>query len=237
MLEVENLRAGYGHVIVLREVSIRVSQDQIVGLLGANGAGKTTLIRAISGLASVHAGEIRFLGERVSNMSAQELVRRGLIQIPQGRLLFGEMSVRENLELGAYLIRTSEDLDKQFEFVHTLFPILRERADQSAGLLSGGEQQMLALARALMGKPRCLLLDEPSLGLAPKVFNTILDAVRRIHQRGIPVLIAEQNVRKILKLVDYCYILENGRVVLEGEPQSLSGEVEVRASYLGATSS
>jgi branched-chain amino acid transport system ATP-binding protein len=147
------------------------------------------------------------------------------------------MSVRENLELGAYLIRTSEDLDKQFEFVHTLFPILRERADQSAGLLSGGEQQMLALARALMGKPRCLLLDEPSLGLAPKVFNTILDAVRRIHQRGIPVLIAEQNVRKILKLVDYCYVLENGRVVLEGEPQSLSGEVEVRASYLGATSS
>jgi branched-chain amino acid transport system ATP-binding protein len=237
MLEIENLHAGYGHVIVLREVSIRVSQDQIVGLLGANGAGKTTLIRAISGLASVHAGEIRFLGERVSNMSAQGLVRRGLIQIPQGRLLFGEMSVRENLELGAYLIRTSEDLDKQFEFVHTLFPILRERTDQSAGLLSGGEQQMLALARALMGKPRCLLLDEPSLGLAPKVFNTILDAVRRIHQRGIPVLIAEQNVRKILKLVDYCYVLENGRVVLEGEPQSLSGEVEVRASYLGATSS
>lgn len=235
MLEIENLHAGYGHVIVLREVSIRVSQDQIVGLLGANGAGKTTLIRAISGLASVHAGEIRFLGERVSNMSAQELVRRGLIQIPQGRLLFGEMSVRENLELGAYLIRTSEDLDKQFEFVHTLFPILRERADQSAGLLSGGEQQMLALARALMGKPRCLLLDEPSLGLAPKVFNTILDAVRRIHQRGIPVLIAEQNVRKILKFADYCYVLENGRVVLEGEPQSLSGEAEVRASYLGAS--
>ena len=237
MLEIENLRAGYGHVIVLREISIRVSQDQIVGLLGANGAGKTTLIRAISGLASVHAGEIRFLGERVSNMSAQALVRRGLIQIPQGRLLFGEMSVRENLELGAYLIWTREDFDRQLEFVHTLFPILRERADQSAGLLSGGEQQMLALARALMGKPRCLLLDEPSLGLAPKVFNTILDAVRRIHQRGIPVLIAEQNVRKILKFADYCYVLENGRVVLEGEPQSLSGEVEVRASYLGATSS
>lgn len=236
MLEIENLRAGYGHVIVLREISIRVSQDQIVGLFGANGAGKTTLIRAISGLASVHAGEIRFLGERVSNMSAQALVRRGLIQIPQGRLLFGEMSVRENLELGAYLIWTREDFDRQLEFVHTLFPILRERADQSAGLLSGGEQQMLALARALMGKPRCLLLDEPSLGLAPKVFNTILDAVRRIHRRGIPVLIAEQNVRKILKFADYCYVLENGRVVLEGEPQSLSGEAEVRAFYLGASS-
>jgi len=235
LLEIKNLRAGYGHVIVLREVSIRVSQDQIVGLLGANGAGKTTLIRAISGLASIHAGEIRLLGERVSNMSAQALVRRGLIQIPQGRLLFGEMSVRENLELGAYLIWTREDFDRQLEFVHTLFPILRERADQSAGLLSGGEQQMLALARALMGKPRCLLLDEPSLGLAPKVFNTILDAVRHIHQRGIPVLIAEQNVRKILKFADYCYVLQNGRVVLEGEPQSLSGEAEVRASYLGAT--
>jgi branched-chain amino acid transport system ATP-binding protein len=235
LLEIENLRAGYGHVIVLREVSIRVSQDQIVGLLGANGAGKTTLIRAISGLASIHAGEIRLLAERVSSMSAQALVRRGLIQIPQGRLLFDEMSVRENLELGAYLIRTRADFDGQLEFVHALFPILRERADQSAGLLSGGEQQMLALARALMGRPRCLLLDEPSLGLAPKVFNTILDAVRRIHQRGIPVLIAEQNVRKILKFADYCYVLENGRVVLEGEPQSLSGEAEVRASYLGAS--
>jgi branched-chain amino acid transport system ATP-binding protein len=234
MLEVDNLRAGYGPVTVLREVSMRVSQDRIVALLGANGAGKTTLIRAISGLASIHAGEVRFLGERASDMSPQALVRRGLVQVPQGRLLFREMSVRENLEMGAYLIRTREEFEKQLDFVHTLFPILRERAQQSAGLLSGGEQQMLAIGRALMAKPRCLLLDEPSLGLAPKTFSAILDTVKRIRRLGIPILVAEQNVRKILKFADYCYVLENGRIALEGEPKSLSVEAEVRASYLGA---
>jgi len=235
MLEVEGLLAGYGRVSVLRDVSIRVPEDKIVGLLGANGAGKTTLIRAISGLASIHAGEIRFFGERTNELSPQGFVRRGLVQVPQGRLLFGEMSVRENLEMGAYLVRTSEEFERQLDFVHALFPILRERAHQSAGLLSGGEQQMLAVGRALMSKPRCLLLDEPSLGLAPKVFGAILDAVGRIHRLGIPVLIAEQNARKVLKFADYCYVLENGRVAFEGEPRSLSAEAEVRASYLGAS--
>jgi branched-chain amino acid transport system ATP-binding protein len=235
MLEVEGLLAGYGRVSVLRDVSICVPEDKIVGLLGANGAGKTTLIRAISGLASIHAGEIRFFGERTNELSPQGLVRRGLVQVPQGRLLFGEMSVRENLEMGAYLVRTSEEFERQLDFVHALFPILRERAHQSAGLLSGGEQQMLAVGRALMSKPRCLLLDEPSLGLAPKVFGAILDAVGRIHRLGIPVLIAEQNARKVLKFADYCYVLENGRVAFEGEPRSLSAEAEVRASYLGAS--
>jgi branched-chain amino acid transport system ATP-binding protein len=235
MLEVEGLLAGYGRVSVLRDVSICVPEDKIVGLLGANGAGKTTLIRAISGLASIHAGEIRFFGERTNELSPQGFVRRGLVQVPQGRLLFGEMSVRENLEMGAYLVRTSEEFERQLDFVHALFPILRERAHQSAGLLSGGEQQMLAVGRALMSKPRCLLLDEPSLGLAPKVFGAILDAVGRIHRLGIPVLIAEQNARKVLKFADYCYVLENGRVAFEGEPRSLSAEAEVRASYLGAS--
>jgi branched-chain amino acid transport system ATP-binding protein len=235
MLEVEGLLAGYGRVSVLRDVSICVPEDKIVGLLGANGAGKTTLIRAISGLASIHAGEIHFFGERTNELSPQGLVRRGLVQVPQGRLLFGEMSVRENLEMGAYLVRTSEEFERQLDFVHALFPILRERAHQSAGLLSGGEQQMLAVGRALMSKPRCLLLDEPSLGLAPKVFGAILDAVGRIHRLGIPVLIAEQNARKVLKFADYCYVLENGRVAFEGEPRSLSAEAEVRASYLGAS--
>jgi len=235
MLEVEGLLAGYGRVSVLRDVSICVPEDKIVGLLGANGAGKTTLIRSISGLASIHAGEIRFFGERTNELSPQGFVRRGLVQVPQGRLLFGEMSVRENLEMGAYLVRTSEEFERQLDFVHALFPILRERAHQSAGLLSGGEQQMLAVGRALMSKPRCLLLDEPSLGLAPKVFGAILDAVGRIHRLGIPVLIAEQNARKVLKFADYCYVLENGRVAFEGEPRSLSAEAEVRASYLGAS--
>jgi branched-chain amino acid transport system ATP-binding protein len=235
MLEVDNLHAGYGRVTVLRDVSICVPRDKVVGLLGANGAGKTTLIRAISGLAAVHGGGIRFLGEPITDAPPQSLVRRGLIQVPQGRLLFAEMSVRENLEMGAYLLNRHKEFDEQLEFVHALFPILRERAHQSAGLLSGGEQQMLAVGRALMSRPRCLLLDEPSLGLAPKVFDAIIVVVRQIHARGIPVLIAEQNARKVLQFADYCYVLENGRVAVEGKPGSLLADAEVRASYLGAS--
>ncbi len=234
MLELDNLRAGYGRVTVLRDVSLRVARDQMVGLLGANGAGKTTLIRAVSGLAAIHGGEIRFLGRPITKATPQALVRRGLVQVPQGRLLFSEMSARENLEMGAYLLGERE-FDEQLALVHALFPILRERAYQSAGLLSGGEQQMLAVGRALMAKPRCLLLDEPSLGLAPKVFDAIIDVVRKIHARGIPVLIAEQNARKVLQFADYCYVLENGRVALEGKPESLSADAEIRASYLGAS--
>jgi branched-chain amino acid transport system ATP-binding protein len=233
MLEVDALDAGYGRVTVLRQVSLRVLRAQIIGLLGANGAGKTTLIRAVSGLAAIFSGHVRFFDETITGMWPQSLVRRGLIQVPQGRLLFAEMSVHENLEMGAYLL-DNEQFAEQLEFVHALFPILRERAQQAAGLLSGGEQQMLAVGRALMGKPRCLLLDEPSLGLAPKVFDAIIGIIRQIHERGIPVLIAEQNARKVLQLADYCYVLENGRVALQGRPAELSAEAEIHALYLGA---
>ncbi len=233
MLEARDLDAGYGRARVLRGVSLTVPAGKIVALLGANGAGKTTLLRAISGLASIQAGVITFAGATVTGRAPEALVRDGLVLVPQGRLLFGDMTVRENLEMGAFTVTSRETWDMQLLRVETLFPILRERAQQPAGLLSGGEQQMLAVARALMSSPRCLLLDEPSLGLSPKAFGTIIEAVRRINAEGIPVLIAEQNVRRILRLADYVYVLETGRVAFEGESKQLMNDDRIRASYLG----
>ena len=233
MLELRDVDAGYGRVRVLRGVSLRVPAGKIVALLGANGAGKTTLMRAVAGLASIHAGAIAFAGKPVTRRAPEALVREGLVLVPQGRLLFGDMTVRENLEMGAFTVTDREMWQAQLSRVETLFPILRERAQQLAGLLSGGEQQMLAVARALMSSPRCLLLDEPSLGLSPKAFGTIIGAVRRINAEGIPVLIAEQNVRRILKLADYVYVLETGRIELSGEAKQLMADGRIRASYLG----
>jgi branched-chain amino acid transport system ATP-binding protein len=233
MLEVCNLAAGYGRVGVLRSVSLNVPAGKIVALLGANGAGKTTLMRAITGLASIHGGSITFAGKTVTGRAPEALVREGLVLVPQGRLLFGDMTVRENLEMGAFTVVGRDTWQAQLTLVETMFPILRERAGQMAGLLSGGEQQMLALARALMSSPRCLLLDEPSLGLSPKAFGTIIDAIRRINAQGIPVLIAEQNVRRILRLADYVYVLETGRIQVEGEGRQLMADDRIRASYLG----
>ena len=203
MLEVRDLHAGYGRVPVLRGVSLSVPPNHIVGLLGANGAGKTTLIRAISGLAAVHSGDIRLHGTSLTRIRPERVVRHGLVQVPQGRLLFAEMSVEENLEMGAYTVRDNAAFAAALERVHAMFPVLRERARQPAAVLSGGEQQMLALGRALMSSPRCLLLDEPSLGLAPKALDTILDVVERIRAAGTPVLIADQNARKVLQLAQY----------------------------------
>ncbi len=233
MLEVRNLDAGYGRVQVLRGVSLTVPAGKIVALLGANGAGKTTLMRAICGLASIQAGTITLAGKAATGRPPEALVRDGLVLVPQGRLLFGDMTVRENLEMGAFTVTRRETWDTQLSRVEALFPILRERAQQPAGLLSGGEQQMLAVARALMSSPLCLLLDEPSLGLSPKAFGTIIEAIRRINAEGIPVLIAEQNVRRILRLVDYVYVLETGRIAFEGEAKHMMNDDRIRASYLG----
>jgi branched-chain amino acid transport system ATP-binding protein len=235
MLEVRGLSAGYGRVSVLRGVSLNVPTGKIVALLGANGAGKTTLMRAITGLASIHAGAITFAGNAVTGRATEALVRDGLVLVPQGRLLFGDMSVRENLEMGAFTVADRRSFEAQLSRVETLFPILRERAGQMAGLLSGGEQQMLAVARALMSSPRCLLLDEPSLGLSPKAFIGIIEAIRLVNEEGIPVLIAEQNVRRILRLAHYVYVLETGRIELEGEGQQLMADDRIRASYLGVS--
>jgi branched-chain amino acid transport system ATP-binding protein len=224
--------AGYGRVPVVREINLDIGEGRIVGLLGANGAGKTTLMRAVSGLATMQGGRIEFAGNDVTSLSSADLVARGLIQVPQGRHLFGEMSVRENLEMGAYLV-SGQDEKARMQEVFSLFPILRERERQAAALLSGGEQQMLAVGRALMSGPRCLLMDEPSLGLAPKAFDLILDVVKRINAAGTTVFIAEQNARKVLRVAHYCYVLENGRIATEGESSMLLADDRIQRSYLG----
>jgi branched-chain amino acid transport system ATP-binding protein len=233
MLEIRGLYAGYGRVPVLRDLSLSLPLDRIVGLLGPNGAGKSTLLRAICGMATIQAGTIAFAGQAITGRPTEDIVRLGLVHVPQGRLLFGDMTVAENLELGAHCLHDRAAVRGQLGLVHELFPILRERAGQFAALLSGGEQQMLAVGRALMGKPRCLLLDEPSIGLAPKIFDTILGVMRKIHASGIAILIAEQNARKILRVADDCTVLENGSVALSGDSQALSRDPRIRNLYLG----
>jgi branched-chain amino acid transport system ATP-binding protein len=235
-LRLANFSAGYGRVPVVRDITLEIGEGQIVGLLGANGAGKTTLLRAVSGLATVQGGSIDFAGSDVTTVSSAHRVARGLIQVPQGRHLFREMSVRENLEMGAYLV-AGRFAHARMHDVFSLFPILRERERQPAALLSGGEQQMLAVGRALMSGPRCLLMDEPSLGLAPKTFDLILDIVKRINGAGTTVFIAEQNARKVLRVAHYCYVLENGRIAAEGESMALLADDRIQRSYLGVAHS
>jgi branched-chain amino acid transport system ATP-binding protein len=235
MLVVDNLVSGYTGINVLHEVSLEVPTGSIVGVLGANGAGKTALLRAISGLNPVRSGRIVFDGEDLSRSSTDSIVRHRVIQMPQGRMLFGAMSVRENLELGAYLIEDRRTFDERMTKVYELFPILKERAAQAAAYLSGGEQQMLALGRAWMSSPKLLLLDEPSLGLAPKVFDTILETVRKIHASGASILIAEQNARKVLRFADHCYVMENGKVAFHGSGAELLRDERIERTYLGAS--
>lgn len=231
-LRLTNFSAGYGRVPVVRDISLEITAGKIVGLLGANGTGKTTLMRGISGLATMQGGRVELDGNDVTGLSSAELVARGLIQVPQGRHLFGEMSVRENLEMGAYRV-ASQAAKSRMQEVFSLFPILCERERQPAALLSGGEQQMLAVGRALMSGPRCLLMDEPSLGLAPKAFDLILDVVKRINANGTTVFIAEQNARKVLRIAHYAYVLENGRIATEGDSAMLLADDRIQRSYLG----
>jgi branched-chain amino acid transport system ATP-binding protein len=234
MLSVEALRSGYTGIDVLKGITLQVPDGAIVGVLGPNGAGKTALLRAISRLNPVRGGRIEFAGAELSHVAPDAVVRRGVIHVPQGRMLFGSMTVRENLELGAYLESDRSAREERLARVYELFPVLGERSRQAAAYLSGGEQQMLALGRALMGRPRLLLLDEPSLGLAPKVFDTILDRVRAIHRAGAAILIAEQNARKVLRLADHCYVLENGAVAFDGPAALLARDERIERTYLGA---
>ncbi|MDB5635507.1 MAG: branched-chain amino acid transporter ATP-binding protein [Bradyrhizobium sp.] len=235
-LRLTNFCAGYGRVPVVRDISLDIGEGRIVGLLGANGAGKTTLMRAVSGLATMQGGSVEFAGSDVTGVSSAQRVARGLIQVPQGRHLFGEMSVRENLEMGAYLVVDRVARARLLD-VFSLFPILRERERQPAALLSGGEQQMLAVGRALMSGPRCLLMDEPSLGLAPKTFDLILEVVKRINGDGTTIFIAEQNARKVLRVAHYCYVMENGRIATEGESTALLADDRIQRLYLGVAHS
>jgi branched-chain amino acid transport system ATP-binding protein len=233
VLEVSDLIAGYGRGDVLRGVSLRVPDAAVVGLLGPNGAGKSTLARAISGLLRPRAGRITFDGRPVHRMRAQDIVRLGLLHVPQGRMLFPDMTVGENLEMGAYLADGRAAVRQGLDRVHGLFPILAERRRQLAGLLSGGQQQMLAIGRALMLRPRLLILDEPSIGLAPRIIDEIFAVIRRINQEGTAILLAEQNVRHVLAIAGHSVILESGRVAAEGSAERLMADDLVRGTYLG----
>jgi branched-chain amino acid transport system ATP-binding protein len=233
ILEVKDLRVHYGAIEALRGVSLEVSQGQVVALIGANGAGKTTTLRAVSKMLRPSTGSIRFEGEDVTRLASHELVARGMAHAPEGRGIFLNLTVRENLDLGAYLRKDragiAEDAERQF----TLFPILAERRNQVAGTLSGGEQQMLAVARALMSRPKLMLLDEPSLGLAPQVVERIFSVLREVNASGVALLLVEQNAHKALQLAHRAYVLETGNVVMRGTGKELLASPEVRKAYLG----
>jgi branched-chain amino acid transport system ATP-binding protein len=232
LLQIENLHAGYGDLEVLHGIDLDVNEGEIVALIGANGAGKTTTLRAISGLVAASAGSITFEGSNIGSWRSSQIVAEGIVQVPEGRKLFADMSVLENLRLGAYK-RGRSDISESLDEVFGLFPKLSERSSQSAGTLSGGEQQMLAIGRSLMTKPRFLMLDEPSLGLAPKLVLDIFGVIKNINGLGVTVMLVEQNAVHALQLSDRGYVLENGRVVLHGTGEELLGDDRVRTAYLG----
>ncbi|MFQ5693088.1 MAG: ABC transporter ATP-binding protein [Nitrospinota bacterium] len=233
MLRIEGVRAGYGENRVLHGISLHVGEGQVVSLIGGNGAGKTTLVNAVSGLVRPTAGSVTFEGEDLLPLKPHEIVERGVAQIPEGRKLFAHMSVRENLLLGSSTNRSRAHREETLREVHRLFPVLEERAGQLAGTLSGGEQQMVAIGRALMTKPRLLIFDEPSLGLAPKVVTEVFGVIQKLRERGLAILLIEQNVRHSLAVSQYGYVLENGRIVLEDEAGALLRDEHVRKAYLG----
>jgi branched-chain amino acid transport system ATP-binding protein len=232
MLSVEGLRSGYGRIEALHGVSIDVAAGEIVSLLGANGAGKTTLLRAISGVQPISGGRIRFEGRELDGLPAHRRVALGIAQVPEGRQVFAPLSVEDNLKLGAWT-RRDASLAAELAMMYELFPLLAARRYASAGMLSGGEQQMLAISRALMAKPRLLLLDEPSMGLAPMLVEQILDTVRRLKQSGLTVLLVEQNARAALAIADRAYVVETGRIVASGSATELLADERVQAAYLG----
>lgn len=235
LLEVKDLHFHYGKIHALKGISLEVRDGEIVTLIGGNGAGKTTTLRAISGLVGkITSGEIRFLGERIDGLRPHVIASRGLAQCLEGRHVFGNLTVRENLNMGAYL-RKSSQIAGDLDHVYSLFPRLFERRDQRAGTLSGGEQQMLAVGRALMQKPKLIMMDEPSLGLAPKIIQDIFSIIRKINAEGIPVLLVEQNSNVALKVADRGYVLETGEVVMADSAERLRSDEAVKKSYLGAS--
>jgi len=233
MLEVKRINVYYGDLQALWDVSFEVNKGEIVTIVGSNGAGKTTTLRTISGLLRPKPGEISFMGERIDRLPPHKIVEKGIAHIPEGRRLFPYMTVLENLELGAYTREAREKKDDTLEWVYQLFPKLKERRSQLAGTLSGGEQQMLAIGRALMSRPKLLMSDEPSLGLAPKLVLLVFEMLKKINEEGITILLVEQNVRHALELADRGYVLETGKIVLEGDSRELLANEHVKKAYLG----
>ncbi|TGY65108.1 ABC transporter ATP-binding protein [Dubosiella muris] len=233
MLEVKDLHVHYGMIEALKGVSLTVEEGQIVSLIGANGAGKTTLLQSISGIVKKSGGEVMFLGNDIYKASPQKIVAQGLTQVPEGRRIFTGLSVYENLMMGAYLRKDKKGIEEDLQKIYKQFPILEQRKGQDASTLSGGEQQMLAMGRALMARPKLLLLDEPSMGLAPILVKEIFSIIQEINQTGTTVLLVEQNAKMALSIADYAYVLETGNVVLSGSGQDLIESPEIQKAYLG----
>jgi branched-chain amino acid transport system ATP-binding protein len=233
MLKVNDIDVFYGNIHALKGVSLEINEGEIVTLIGANGAGKSTLLKTISGLLKPKKGEVSFEGGSIAGKVAQAIVKKGISHVPEGRRIFAGMTVEENLELGAYLRKDKQGIREDFEKVYQLFPRLLERKKQQAGTLSGGEQQMLAMGRALMARPRLLLLDEPSMGLAPLLVKTIFDIIREINQTGTTILLVEQNANMALSIADRAYVIETGKIVASGTAEELNQSDQIRNAYLG----
>jgi branched-chain amino acid transport system ATP-binding protein len=233
MLEVKNVTAGYGHFTALWDVSLRVAAGEAVAVVGPNGAGKTTLLRVVSGLVPPRSGTMEFEGASLHRRPAHAIVGHGIAHVPEGRRLFPRLTVADNLKMGAFLPAARRGYRESLDRVYALFPVLAERRDQRAGSLSGGEQQMLAIGRALMSRPKLILLDEPSMGLAPVMVLRVFDLIRQVRGEGYTILVVEQNVRQVLKLVDRAYLLEVGRIKMEGRADQLSEQDFVRKAYVG----
>jgi branched-chain amino acid transport system ATP-binding protein len=233
MLKIEDINVYYGNIQALKGVSMEINEGEIVTLIGANGAGKSTLLKTISGLLKPKQGKVLFEGDSIGGKAAQAIVKLGISHVPEGRRVFANMTVAENLELGAYLRKDKDGIHKDMEKVYELFPRLLERIKQQAGTLSGGEQQMLAMGRALMAKPRLLLLDEPSMGLAPLLVKQIFNIIQEISESGTTILLVEQNANLALSIADRAYVVETGRIVLSGIAEELTSSEEIKMAYLG----
>ena len=234
MLEVKNLSVSYGAIEAVKDISFTVNAGEIVSLIGANGAGKTTTLHTITGLVPANSGSVMYNGVDLLKTHNNKIVTLGMAHIPEGRHVFTRMSVEENLEMGAFSLKDQSDLKKDLDMVYGLFPRLKERRNQKAGTLSGGEQQMLAMGRALMSHPKTILMDEPSMGLSPKLVKEIFSIIRKLHEQGITILLVEQNAKMALSIADRAYVLETGRITMEGDAKELLNNEQVRKAYLGA---
>lgn len=234
MLEVKNLSVSYGAIEAVKDISFTVNDGEIVTLIGANGAGKTTTLHTITGLVPAKSGSVMYNGVDLLKTHNNKIVTLGMAHIPEGRHVFTRMSVEENLEMGAFSLKDQSDLKKDLDMVYGLFPRLKERRNQKAGTLSGGEQQMLAMGRALMSHPKTILMDEPSMGLSPKLVKEIFSIIRKLHEQGITILLVEQNAKMALSIADRAYVLETGRITMEGDAKELLNNEQVRKAYLGA---